>query len=94
MVKMGTNGDVKIMAYKNAIIFDFETTGLSSYSDQIIEVGLLNLEIIDGKFVATDELSCLVQTERPLPLKIIEITHITDEMLLREGITEKKHMKN
>lgn len=79
--------------YKKALIFDFETTGLSAYNDQIIEIGALSLNLVDGRFQIQDELSCLVKTSKPLPPKITEITNITDEMLAKEGITEEEAYK-
>lgn len=79
--------------YKKALIFDFETTGLSAYNDQIIEIGALSLNLVDGRFQIQDELSCLVKTSKPLPPKITEITNITDQMLAKEGITEEEAYK-
>lgn len=79
--------------YKKALIFDFETTGLSAYNDQIIEIGALSLNLVDGRFQIQDELSCLVKASKPLPPKITEITNITDEMLAKEGITEEEAYK-
>lgn len=79
--------------YKKALIFDFETTGLSAYNDQIIEIGALSLNLVDGRFQIQDELSCLVKASKPLSPKITEITNITDEMLAKEGITEEEAYK-
>lgn len=79
--------------YKKALIFDFETTGLSAYNDQIIEIGALSLNLVDGRFQIQDELSCLVKASKPLSPKITEITNITDEMLAKEGFTEEEAYK-
>ena len=59
------------------VIFDFETTGLDSSQDRIIEVGAVRWE---GMKVV-DEFSYLIQPEMPLSQEVINITGITDEML-------------
>ena len=64
------------------VVFDVETTGLEALNDEIIEIAAV--KIVNG--VMTESFECLINPERPLPEKIIEITHITDEML------EDKHI--
>ncbi len=59
------------------VVFDIETTGLSSSQDRITEIGAV--KISDGKIV--DSFSRLINPERKLSAKIIELTGITDEML-------------
>ena len=59
------------------VVFDFETTGLDSNKDQIIEIGGLVVE--NG--VAGGEFSTLVKPTIPLPEAASKITGITDEML-------------
>jgi DNA polymerase III, alpha chain, Gram-positive type len=60
------------------IIFDFETTGFNAGGgDSIIEIGAVKL--FNGEII--DRFSELINPGRKLPPKIIEITHITDEML-------------
>lgn len=63
--------------HKPIVVFDVETTGLSSVHDRIIEIGAVKLQ--DGQI--TDELSLLCDPGVPLKPKIIEITGITDLML-------------
>lgn len=74
--------------HKRVLLFDFETTGLNPQFEQIIEIGAILLEEHNGQYEVIEELSTLVESHKPLSPKIIEITHITDEMLLREGIDE------
>lgn len=76
--------------YEHILVFDFETTGLSPKTDHVIEIGavLLKRDPILMQYRAHKELSVLIRQDRPLPDKIVEITHITDEMLLRDGIEE------
>jgi len=59
------------------VVLDFETTGLSSTADRIIEIGAVKL--VDG--VIVEELSLLCDPGVPLKPKITEITGITDLML-------------
>lgn len=59
------------------VVFDIETTGLSAQTDKITEIGAV--KIADGKIV--DHYSQLINPERRLSPKIVELTGITDEML-------------
>ena len=78
-----------MLKHQKILLFDFETTGLSGERDQIIEIGAILLERVNDQYRVAEEMSALVLADRPLPEKIIEITHITDEMLLREGIHQE-----
>lgn len=61
------------------VVFDLETTGFNAGGvDSIIEIGatkIRNGEILDS----FDE---LIDPKRKLPQKIIDVTHITDDMLV------------
>ena len=59
------------------IVLDFETTGLNTAKDRIIEIGAVKLA--HGQVV--DSYGVLVNPGVLLPAKIVEITHITDQML-------------
>jgi len=59
------------------IVLDFETTGLNTAKDRIIEIGAVKLA--HGQVV--DSYGTLVNPGMILPSKIVEITHITDQML-------------
>ena len=59
------------------VVLDFETTGLDTRNDRIIEIGAVRLS--SGQ--VTDSLSVLVNPEQILKPKITEITGITDQML-------------
>ena len=60
------------------VVFDVETTGLSSVYDTIIE--LAGVRMKDGEII--DRFESFANPHRPLPEKIIEITGIKDEMLV------------
>ena len=79
-----------MLKHDKILLFDFETTGLDARFEEIIEVGAVLLKRVDGQYKVVDELSLLVQPHKRLPDKIVEITHITDEMLLREGVTQEE----
>ena len=74
--------------YKKILIFDFETTGLYPTSDQIIEIGALLIDQSTDTPKET-ELSLLVRADKKLPDIITNITGITDEMLLRDGVSQE-----
>ena len=59
------------------VVLDFESTGLNTRTDRIIEIGAVKLE--DGAVTASFEM--LVDPCEPLKEKIKEITHISDFML-------------
>ncbi len=59
------------------VAFDLETTGLSSRTDRIIEIGAVILK--NGQEV--DRFQTFVDPERTLERKIVDLTGITDEML-------------
>lgn len=60
------------------VVVDFETTGLNTRSDRIIEIGAVKLQ--NGRVV--DTLSQMVNPGMPLPAKITEITGIEDYMVM------------
>ena len=59
------------------VVLDFESTGLNTAVDRVIEIGAVKLV---GGTVA-DSLSILVNPKVPLKPKIVELTGITDMML-------------
>lgn len=61
----------------DCVVTDIETTGLSCYSDSIIEIAAI--KIIDGKVVGVYE--SLIHRSEPLDSEIISLTGITSGML-------------
>ena len=59
------------------IAFDFETTGLSPNSDEIIEIGAA--KVLNGKVI--DTLSTFVNPCRHIPEAASAVNHITDQMV-------------
>ena len=60
------------------VAFDLETTGLIAGSDRIIEIGAVLMK--DGK--EQERFQTFVDPERKLDQKIVELTGITDDMLV------------
>lgn len=68
------------------VVFDFETTGLDSGADFIIEIGALRIE----KDRIVDEFSSLIKPPTVLAEHITKITGITDAMLANEPTIEEQ----
>lgn len=62
------------------VVIDLETSGLDSENDKIIEIGAI--KITDSK---TERYSSLVYLDEKLQNSIINLTGITDEMLIEQG---------
>ena len=72
--------------FDRIVIFDTETTGIEFGKDRIIELGAVSLE--NGEEIACmDDLIRLPEGQM-LPPFIVELTGITDEQLLREGVEQ------
>ncbi len=71
------------------VVFDTETTGFYAGSDQMIEIGAVKIK--NGKI--TDRFDELINPNRKLPQKIVELTAITDDMLkdkdTEENVTKR-----
>ena len=76
--------------YDTIICLDTETTGLDFKNDQIIDLGIIEVKKIRDELYITDEINALIKLNDPdakLPKEIVELTHITDELLEKEGNT-------
>lgn len=69
--------------YERLVIFDLETTGFNPKTEDIIDVGVVALQPLEGTWVTVQTENMLVRTPRRLSEKIISLTGITDNMLLQ-----------
>ena len=69
------------------VVFDTETNGLDDKTHQIIELAAVRLELRSGQLVQAAELDDFVRLPEGelLPESIVELTHITDEILREQG---------
>ncbi len=68
----------KVMLDETFVVFDFETTGFNAGgADSIIEIGAVKIK--NGEIL--EKYDELINPGRPLPVKITEVTNITDQML-------------
>jgi len=77
--------------FDNVIVFDIETTGICSKSDEIIEIAMVRAACNDGVAKIEDEFGLLVKLSpgRSLPPRITEITGITEDDLLENGVDKE-----
>lgn len=79
--------------YKSIVVFDTETTGLNFSTDQIIELAAVKIQKNErGKLELTDEMDEFIRLPEGKLLDpfVINLTGITDEMLLTKGISYQK----
>ena len=80
-VIFGPKGNIKHCSFKDEFcVFDIETTGLSFVEDKITEIGAVIVK--DGQIV--DRYNSLVNPEKIIPEEIVNLTHITNEMVANE----------
>lgn len=63
------------------VVFDIETTGLNIDKDQIIEIAAIRVV----KSAIEERFHTLITTKKPLSKKIVELTGISDELLISSG---------
>lgn len=74
------------------LVLDTETTGFYFKSDEIIELAALKAGVRDGEICELETMDdfILLSEGRHLPPKIVELTGITEQMLLDGGIEKRE----
>ncbi len=58
-------------------VLDIETTGIPYRSEMITELGAIKIK--NGQII--DEFECFVNPQKPIPYEVVQVTHITDDMV-------------
>lgn len=68
---------------KIGVILDLETTGLDATRDEVIEIAMVKFRYTDNdKIIGVSEIfQSFNQPSAPIPAPVVELTHITDEMV-------------
>ena len=75
---LGKTAGKRLTAYiSDYVIFDLETTGISSAADEVIEISAVKVK--GGRVV--EEFSTLVNPGRPIPFAASQLNGITDDMV-------------
>jgi len=74
--------------FDRIVIFDTETTGIEFGKDRIIELGAVSLE--HGREVDSMDALIRLPVGQRLPPFIVELTGITDEQLLVDGVEQEE----
>ncbi|MBE5861437.1 MAG: DNA polymerase III subunit epsilon [Lachnospiraceae bacterium] len=83
---LSTKGGKHLNTYvKDYVVFDLETTGISVYKDEVVEISAV--KVADGKVV--DEFSTLVNPGMPIPPDASSVNGITDDMVADAPVFEK-----
>ncbi len=75
--------------YDTIICLDTETTGLNELNCQIIDLGVIEIKRVNNKLEEISSINDLIKLadkNAKLPKEIVNLTHITDEMLLNDGL--------
>ena len=88
--------DTLFASYDRLMLFDTETTGLLYHRDEIIEFAAVVVEKQNGEIVVTEEYDQLISLSPggSIPPKIVELTGITNEALLAQGIPKEQLCKD
>ena len=63
------------------IVFHLETTGLDPKVDEIIQIGAVKCEMIEGEIIPINIFSTFVKPTRAIPERVTNLTDITDDVV-------------
>ncbi|NRY64214.1 DNA polymerase III subunit alpha [Clostridium beijerinckii] len=66
-------------------VLDLETTGFSPQTEKITEIGVMKIK--DGKVI--DKFSTFVNPQKSIPMRVVEVTKITDDMVKNAETIDK-----
>lgn len=77
--------------FDNLIVLDTETTGINHAKDEIIELAAVRLCRENGQLMYADEFDLLIRLSegRHLSQQIVELTGITEQQLLAQGVQKR-----
>ncbi|MCQ2535761.1 MAG: PolC-type DNA polymerase III [Lachnospiraceae bacterium] len=75
-----TNAKGQPIADTTYVVFDLETTGFNPHKNKIIEFGAVKVR--NGNII--DRYSAFVNPKVPIPLRVEQLTHIRDDMVINE----------
>jgi len=78
--------------FDNILVFDIETTGFDPKKDEMIEIAMLHIVSKHSVPFIEDEFNALIELTpgKNLPANIVNLTGITVEKLLKEGMPKSK----
>lgn len=63
------------------VVYDTETTGLNPVDSEIIQLAAKRFLVTESKWVAQEEFNWFFKPKNPIPEKVSELNHITNEMV-------------
>ena len=85
-----------MMQDKDFFCFDVETTGLSPSDNRIIQLSMIHGRFEGIKPIEIDRMNFYINPGKghlPLPDKIVDLTGITTETVMNQGISEQESVQ-
>lgn len=81
--------------FDSIVVFDTETSGLDAKTEEIIELAATKIRPCGEQVEVSEEMDCLIKLSpgRKVSRTITDLTSITNEMLIQEGVCKKEACK-